>query len=236
MRRRVIATGAAIVQIHVRLVDVEPAVWRRIQIPAAATLAELHEVLQPAMGWTNSHLHEFRTETDRIGVPDPEWDDEDEVRDEATVLVGEVATLGTRLRYVYDFGDNWRHDLTVELIEVARPGVRYPRCLDGAGACPPEDVGGPGGYEDFLDALRDPRHERHEQAVGWGAGFDPKPLRGRRRSTGPWHGSRGRTQWRAPPPSRPPGRGRRRRPHCGWWTTPPSRRRRRSRCAVPASC
>lgn len=173
MRRRVVAPGAAIVQLHVELREVEPAVWRRIQIPAAATMADLHEVLQGALGWTNSHLHEFQIDADRIGVPDPEWDDEDEVRDEATVLVGEAATPGARLDYVYDFGDNWRHDLTVEHIEVALPGVRYPRCLEGAGPCPPEDVGGPGGYEDFLAAIRDPRHEDHEHCVGWGGGFDP---------------------------------------------------------------
>lgn len=173
MRRRVIATGAAIVQLKVQLLEVEPVVWRRLQIPAAATVADLHEVLQAAMGWTNSHLHEFQTDAGRIGMPDPEWHDEDEVRDEAAVTVGEVATPGARLSYVYDFGDHWSHDLTVEQILVAEAGVRYPRCLDGAGACPPEDVGGPGGYEQFLEALRDPAHTEHETYLQWGAGFDP---------------------------------------------------------------
>lgn len=173
MRRRVIATGSAIIQIKAQLLDVQPAVWRRIQIPAAATMADLHEVLQQTLGWTNSHLHEFQTDAHRIGMPDPEWGDEDEVRNEADVLVGEVAFPSARLHYVYDFGDNWRHDLTVEQIVVAESGVRYPRCLDGARSCPPEDVGGAGGYEHFLDALRDPEHEDHEQYANWGAGFDP---------------------------------------------------------------
>ena len=103
MRRRVIATGAAIVQIYVQLREVEPAVWRRIQIPAAATMADLHEVLQAAVGWTNSHLHEFQIDADRIGVPDPEWGDEDEVRDEDTAGrrgrdPGSAAALRLRLR------------------------------------------------------------------------------------------------------------------------------------------
>ncbi len=145
-------------------------------------------------------------------MPDPEWDDEDKVRDETTVLVGEVATLGARLRYVYDFGDNWRHDLTVELIEVARPGVRYPRCLDGAGACPPEDVGGARGYEDFLDAVRDPTHERHQRAVDWGDGFDPRHFKvaGVDRALIP-HAWKNAVARPAAPKSRP---GRRRRPRC----------------------
>lgn len=147
--------------------------WRRIQIPAAATTADLHEVLQEALGWTNSHLHEFGVGAERFGVPDLEWGDEDDVRDEAGVSVGEVAAVGAKLSYVYDFGDNWRHDLTVEQIVVAEAGVRYPRCLDGARACPPEDVGGPGGYETFLAALRDPDHDNHERYIQWGAGFDP---------------------------------------------------------------
>jgi hypothetical protein len=184
MRRRVIAPGAAIVQIHVQLREVEPAVWRRIQIPAAATMADLHEVLQAALGWTNSHLHEFQIGADRIGVPDPEWDEDDEVRDEALVLVGEAAVPGARLHYVYDFG---------ELIAVAQSDVRYPRCLDGAGPCPPENVGGPGGTR--TSSLSSVIPHMRTTSTGWPGVTASTPTTSRSpRPIGNWSGSRGRTQ------------------------------------------
>ncbi len=173
MARRVLATGAAIVQLKVQLLEVEPAVWRRIQIPAAATMAELHEVLQAVLGWQNCHLHEFETDDLKIGVPDDEWGDEDLATDETGITVGEVATMGARIRYVYDLGDYWQHDLIVESILVAEAEVRYPRCLGGEQACPPEDVGGTHGYDNFLRILRFPDHPDHAMAVHWAGGFHP---------------------------------------------------------------
>lgn len=173
MRGRAVTTGTGIVQIKVQLREVRPAVWRRIQIPATATMSDLHEVLQEVLGWTDSHLHEFEVDARRIGLPDPDWDDEGDLLDETLVSVGDAVGPGTKLSYVYDFGDDWRHELTVERITPAEPGVRYPRCLAGARACPPEDVGGAGGYEHFLEALRDPGHEDHEMYAEWGGGFDP---------------------------------------------------------------
>jgi hypothetical protein len=172
MSRRVLIPGAPIVQLKVELAQVRPRVWRRVAVPAAVTLAELHEVLQEALGWQNYHLHEFEVDGRRIGVPDPDWDDGD-VLDEATVSLDQIATVGARAQYRYDFGDGWSHDLTVEQIAPAEPGGRYPRCLGGARACPPEDVGGPGGYAELLAALRDPDNPDYAELIEWAGYFDP---------------------------------------------------------------
>jgi hypothetical protein len=170
--RRVTAK-TRIYQLKVQLREVRPPVWRRVLVPGEMDLAELHEVVQAAMGWTNSHLHEFEAEGARYGVPDPDWD-LDEVADESGVRLSRIAGEGSRLRYAYDFGDGWQHDVIVEKVLPRQPGLRYPCCAAGRRACPPEDVGGPWGYEDFLAAVGDPGHDEHEQWDEWaGGGFDP---------------------------------------------------------------
>jgi hypothetical protein len=170
--RRVTAK-TRIFQLKVVLRGVRPPVWRRILVPGEMDLAELHEVVQAAMGWTNSHLHEFETEGARYGVPDPDWG-LDEVADESGVRLSRVAGEGSRLRYAYDFGDGWLHDVIVEKVLSRQPGLRYPYCVAGRRACPPEDVGGPWGYQDFVLAVGDPDHDEHEQWLEWaGDRFDP---------------------------------------------------------------
>ncbi len=162
-----------IFRIKIVLADVAPLVRRVVEVPGEVSLAVLHEVVQEAMGWEQAHLHEFGTGGVRYGMPDPDWDTE--VADESRTKLFRLAAAGDRMDYVYDFGDGWEHDLLVEDVVDAEPGVRYPRCVDGQGACPPEDVGGIPGYEQFLEALADPAHPDHdEQAEWWGAGrFDP---------------------------------------------------------------
>jgi pRiA4b ORF-3-like protein len=161
-----------IFQLKVQLREIRPPVWRRLLVSGAMDLAELHEVVQTAMGWTDSHLHEFEAEGARYGVPDPEWD-LDDVSDEFGVRLSRIAGKGSRLRYTYDFGDGWEHDLIVEKVLSRQPGMRYPCCVAGRRACPPEDVGGPWGYRDFLLALGDPGHDEHEQWLEWvGGEFD----------------------------------------------------------------
>ncbi len=153
--------------------EVRPAVLRRVQVPGDMTLAGLHQVVQVAMGWTDSHLHEFDVDGVRYGLPDPDWD-VDEVRDEARVKLFRLLGQGSRVGYVYDFGDGWTHRLTVEKVLAPEPGVSYPRCVSGRRACPPEDVGGPWGYEEFLTAMADPAHPEHEHYREWLDGpFDP---------------------------------------------------------------
>jgi hypothetical protein len=161
-----------IFDIDVELQDVLPVVRRRIQVPGDASLAVLHEVLQSAMGWTNSHPHEFELHGAHYGAPNPDWDDG--VSDEATVTLCRTTSPGDRLYYVYDFGDNWTHTITVDKIVHPQLGVRYPRCMSGLGACPPENTGGPSGYEIFQEAIADPSHPDHAAWIDWvGAPFDP---------------------------------------------------------------
>jgi hypothetical protein len=162
-----------IFEIKIELREVRPAVLRRVQVPGEITLAGLHQVVQVAMGWTDSHLHEFGVDGARYGLPDPDWDD-GEVVDEARVKLFRLLGQGDRMGYVYDFGDGWTHRLTVEKVLGAEPGVSYPRCVSGRRACPPEDVGGPWGYDEFLAAIADPAHSEHEQYREWvGGPFDP---------------------------------------------------------------
>ncbi len=137
---------------------VEPTVTRIIDVPTASTLPELHDLLQVALGWTNSHLHQFVTADATYGLPGDEVWPEDQ-RDETKT---KLADLGPRFTYLYDFGDDWTHD-----VEILGRGGETPGCIDGDGSCPPEDCGGSGGYSDLLAALADPSHPDHEHMRGW---------------------------------------------------------------------
>ena len=168
-----VTAKSKIFELEIVLAKVAPPVRRRVQVPGDVTLAVLHEVVQSAMRWTNSHLHEFEIAGRRYGIPDPDWDDQN-VTDEAKGKLFRLVGKGARFGYLYDFGDDWIHQLTVEKITAPEPGVRYPRCVYGQGACPPEDVGGPWGYEEFLAVLADPSHPEHDERLEWvGGPFDP---------------------------------------------------------------
>jgi len=164
---------AGVYQLKITLKDVKPPVWRRVQVKDC-TLGKLHDVIQTCMGWEDYHLHTFEIAGEQYGAPDP--DGMMEVHSEARVKLSQVVDQGlTKFTYTYDFGDGWRHAITVEKMLEAEPGVRYPRCIAGKRACPPEDCGGPWGYGDFLDAISDPKHERHEELLEWvGGEFDPE--------------------------------------------------------------
>lgn len=163
-----------IYQIKVTLQDVEPAVWRRLQVPAEITLSRLHLVLQLAMGWQNYHLHEFRIGESVYGEPNVEFDDHRRIKDDRRARLSRAASsVGVQLTYLYDFGDDWTHEIVVEKVGPREPRTRYPRVTGGARACPPEDVGGPWGYAEFLVAIGDPKHEQHEEMLEWiGFPFD----------------------------------------------------------------
>ena len=168
-----VTAKSKIYEIKIELREVRPAVLRRVQVPGEMTLAGLHQVVQVAMGWTDSHLHEFDVDGARYGLPDPDWD-AGKVADEARVKLFRLVGRGDRVDYMYDFGDSWAHGLTVEKVLAAEPGVSYPRCVSGRRACPPEDVGGPWGYDEFLAAIADPAHPEHEHYREWiGGPFDP---------------------------------------------------------------
>ncbi len=155
-----------VLEIRVQLQYIEPPIWRRLRIRSGATLADLHRAIQAAMDWSDSHLHEFFITGRRYG-PLHEDAPEELIDETKTVL----ATLGLkpamRFTYNYDFGDNWEHDIRVERIEAMAAELLRPLCLDGARACPPEDCGGPPGYQELRAALADPRHPRHHELHRW---------------------------------------------------------------------
>ena len=153
-------------RLRVTLVEVEPAVVRILDVPAGVLLSELHDLLQAALGWTDSHLHQFVADGIPYGRPD--IDGPEDERDEAGVT---LRTLPDRFRYLYDFGDGWEHE-----VEVLGPGGDQPGVIAGQGACPPEDVGGPYGYAEFREAWADPANPEHERmrtwAGSWSGEFD----------------------------------------------------------------
>jgi hypothetical protein len=161
-------------QLKVSLKGSKPPIWRRIQVRGSITLYKLHQILQLAMGWTDSHLHQFIAQGAYYGMAGAEWGLE--VKNEQRVKLGQiVANVKDRFVYEYDFGDGWEHVIVVEEVLPPEPGVRYPLCLKGKRACPPEDVGGIWGYEHFLEAMGDPEHPEHaDMAAWWGDEFDPE--------------------------------------------------------------
>lgn len=132
------------------------------------------------MGWEDYHLYEFRIGRDiAYGIPDPDWDFESSPRPAAeTTLAGLLAQTPNRtFKYVYDFGDDWLHTVKLEAFAVPEPQTTYPRLLAATGRCPPEDVGGPWGYAEYLEAMADPGHELHAEMVEWrGPDFDPNTV------------------------------------------------------------
>ena len=161
-------------QLKVILRTVKPPVWRRIVVPSELTLAELSLVLEVAMGWMGGHLHAFDVEGTRYGTPDPDWGSDDDL-DEGQFQLGDILPeVGSRMRWDYDFGDGWEHTVVVEAIGPPESVVDYPVCLAGRRACPPEDCGGPWGYENLLQALADPSRPDHEDLREWvPPDFDP---------------------------------------------------------------
>lgn len=172
--------AAAIARLRVKLNHVEPVVLRRIEVPLKIRLDRLHLVLQAAMGWSDSHLYEIRARDVGWGVPDPDYDFGDGPLDARKArLVDVLEDVGARtFTYLYDFGDGWDHSVRMERLFDAVPGIAYPRLLEAVGRCPPEDVGGPWGYRDLLEAIADPNHEEHSEKLEWvGDHFDPTDVR-----------------------------------------------------------
>jgi hypothetical protein len=176
-KRHAVDKSGAIYQFKVTLKDSDPPIWRRIQMPGC-TLGELHEVLQVVMGWEDCHLHRFDVRGESYGPLDPEdalWDLEK--RDEEEISLSTIVKMARKVRftYEYDFGDSWQHEIVLEKTLEPEPKVKYPRCIEGERACPPEDCGGVWGYAEFLEAIADPKHESHEDMLEWiGGKFDPE--------------------------------------------------------------
>ncbi|MGH2942383.1 MAG: plasmid pRiA4b ORF-3 family protein [Solirubrobacteraceae bacterium] len=140
----------------------DPLIWRRLRVPADMRLDRFHLVLGAAMGWQDSHLHVFERGAERYGFADPELD----IRADRDVTIGALLVEpGDRLDYEYDFGDSWQHEIVLQALEGANG--KAPCCIDGAGRCPPEDVGGTPGYEDLRRALAAPGDDRHAELLEW---------------------------------------------------------------------
>ncbi len=159
--------AATVYQLKITLRHVRPSIWRRLRVPGAVPLDKLHHALQIALGWTNSHLHQFRVGDACYGMRDPHEDWGTEMLDERKVRLEQIAKARSKLVYEYDFGDDWQHDVLVEAVEPATDRDALPVCLDGQRACPPEDCGGPHGYANLLVSLADPKHPDHEDMKEW---------------------------------------------------------------------
>ena len=164
----------SIYQLRIDLSYAKPPIWRRILVEDTILLAELHEIIQIVMGWEEYHLHQFETERgEYYGEPDIDWRG---MRDEINFKLKDIAPAEKdKFTYLYDFGDSWDHQILVEKILPAEKDKKHPICIKGKRACPPEDVGGIGGYYYFLEAISDPKHEAYENYKDWYEGdFDPK--------------------------------------------------------------
>ncbi len=175
MPAKKIESSQKIYQLKVTLLGSRPPIWRRLLVPEL-TLAQLHYVLQAAMGWEDCHLHDFRIGRQRFAVPDPDNDfmDGPASLDERKARLSDVLHKpGAKAEYTYDFGDGWEHEVVVEKIVPPEAGQVYPLCTAGKLHGPPEDCGGIPGFYNFLKAIRDPDHEEHEDMLEWiGGSFD----------------------------------------------------------------
>jgi hypothetical protein len=179
-------TGATskkrVYRFKITLEGIRPPIWRRIMVPEGYSFWDLHVAIQDAMGWFDCHLHEFRIVNpkngfpENIGIPDDVGFSDDEILPGWRNKIKGYFTAGSRkAEYVYDFGDDWRHVVELEGMFPAEPDVKYPCCLKGKRACPPEDCGGEWGYAEFLEKIPDPDHEERKELLAWlGREFDPE--------------------------------------------------------------
>ena len=169
------SSGNEIYQIKVTLLRTVPRVWRRLLVPSDITLSNLHDLLQLAMGWTDSHLHEFLFRGQCYGPTGPERGVAEAIDERKVRLNQLLVRVGAKIVYTYDFGDGWEHGIVLEKGLPVDPNMAYPAAMGGAGACPPEDCGGIGGFYSLLESLQNPRHPQHEELLEWvGEDYDPK--------------------------------------------------------------
>ncbi len=164
-------------EIEIRLKKITPPIYRRIRVPSNITLYELHGVIQVAMGWSNSHMHMFmkgRQTYEPSSQSSMEFESSDSL-DERKYILSDVLSDETKGKfvYVYDFGDSWEHEIILK--KILPQASSQVQLLEGRRACPPDDVGGTYGYEQFVEAMRDPKHPEHEAMLDWyGDEFDPE--------------------------------------------------------------
>ncbi len=168
-KKRVVADA---ITLKITLLNVKPPVWRRIVVPRSMTLDDLHTAIQIAMGWDGGHLHDFDVAGERYGDPSTT----DDVEDEGRLMLDSIVASGiNRVKYTYDFGDDWQHAILIEKRPPPDAVKAWPACIGGANRCPPEDCGGPWGYAEVLEIFANPAHPRHDEQLEWiGEDFDPE--------------------------------------------------------------
>jgi hypothetical protein len=176
-------------QFKITLEGIEPPIWRRIQVPETYSFWDLHVAIQDSMGWSDSHLHEFRLvnpgtgASEVIGIPGEDYRGGGRVKPGWEKRVSDFFPTEAAAEYLYDFGDRWRHALEFEGVFPRENGIRYPSCIDGRRACPPEDCGGTDGFHDLLETILVLGHEGRQEKMKWAGGgydpvkFDPKEVR-----------------------------------------------------------
>jgi hypothetical protein len=166
-----------IATLRIELKHTRPPIWRKVEVPTAITLKELHDVVQAAMGWFDCHLWEFRIGGRAYGLPmDDDWGAAPR-KPAAKVRLRDVLTAGkTIIDYTYDFGDNWEHRITISDVRPGDPAVSYPRYIAGKLNTPPEDCGGLPGFYGLLDARVDPQHPEHAYAEEVLEDYDPDSI------------------------------------------------------------
>ncbi len=167
-------------QFKVTLNEIEPPIWRRIQVPTKYNFWDLHVAIQDAMGWLDYHLHAFRFhkkhkhKVTEIGIPGDEFDDQVVLPGWEIPISDHFTEPGKAALYEYDFGDGWEHEVLLEGVLLKEQGAKYPRCIAGERACPPEDCGSVPGYYNLLEIIKDPGHGEYEQTIGWLKGHAKK--------------------------------------------------------------
>ncbi|HLP89604.1 MAG TPA: plasmid pRiA4b ORF-3 family protein [Nostocaceae cyanobacterium] len=164
---------STIYQLKISLKHIRPPIWRRIQVASNTTLEQLHSIIQVAMGWYNCHLHSWNIGGVEYGQPAPEYGID--VKNEKNVKLNQVVP-GEKFKflYTYDFGDDWEHQILVEKVLPADSKIKYPICITGKRACPPEDCGGAWGYAELLSIINNPDHPEYEERMDWlDESFDP---------------------------------------------------------------
>ncbi|MEY4135295.1 MAG: plasmid pRiA4b ORF-3 family protein [Saprospiraceae bacterium] len=161
----------------IKLDYIKPAIWRVFKVNETEDLFSLHQIIQVVMGWENAHLFEFTCQNRRIGLihdDDEPWGVDEEVEDSESVTLKDLdLKINDKLMYVYDFGDDWIHQLQV--LEISTEELDKPVCLKGERSCPPEDCGGPHGYMHLLSVLKNPNSPEYAEIIEWiGDDFDPE--------------------------------------------------------------
>lgn len=168
------------VELEIALRYIKPRIWRRFVVPGNIKLHKLHAVIQTVMGWTDSHLHSFRLNSHeyvQVHLGDSDWQQsmgDTIIHDERKHPLGDlIAAKGDKFDYVYDFGDDWEHEIKVKSILPSPEPLKFAFCVLGARACPPEDCGGPYGYEELCTALANPKYPEYEHWKEWIGDYDP---------------------------------------------------------------